>query len=169
MRTIDALTGESFDEISDLNLSGITLSCECEGETTGWRCTTLEGVSQWPGEVFELNDILMAMCPDCANICEVDINVNNITEETYELTFVLGDIRLAAEEAAEGTIRQFNERIEEAVGLDPNRLASCTTCGEPVYPKDKTEGSDAPEIGWQYYECSGCGEQFAPWTMEGKR
>jgi hypothetical protein len=163
---LDALT----EDLAARDLTGVAIICGCD-ESTLWRTNSLDGVSRWHGEVFEMPEAgrLLAMCPDCANIRNVGIRPCIKDDERYTLRFELGEIVLAAEDAAEGTMSMFNRRLEEAVGLDPDRLISCFECTEPLYRADKTSGPEAPEIGWEYYECSACNARFNPTRVEGRQ
>ena len=39
---------------------------------------------------------------------------------------------------------------------------NCPTCGAPLSEADKTTGPEAPEVGWEYYECPDCGARNRP-------
>ena len=38
----------------------------------------------------------------------------------------------------------------------------CTQCGSEITDENRHSGPEAPEIGWEYYECPDCGHRMRP-------
>lgn len=43
---------------------------------------------------------------------------------------------------------------------------TCPSCDSPLSEEDQYSGPDAPEVGWEYYECPNCGGRSHPQLVE---
>lgn len=146
------------DDTLDVLVDEIQVVCECGMEVT---FESKQGLSRWRGMLFGENGTLLGLCPECEDIRYATAESQS-EESAVTGQVVLDEVAMSGEDAASGTTRSFSRRLDELVGLDPDRLTRCSECGACILPDHKQQGPDAPEIGWEYFECPDCAHKMRP-------
>lgn len=131
----------------------VTLRCSCGHETTvaGPQYETHFTVLQ--------DDPLIVRCRDCED--EYRAKLIQEGEPRYPLIVKCTD-RIAwvdSTASMQNIVRDDTEEINSY---------PCPECGKLLWDAHYHENSEAPEIGWEYYECPACDKRFRPKQVEDK-
>lgn len=68
-------------------------------------------------------------------------------------------------------LRRVDDGFQNSEGVlfsvfGPTVSLDCPTCDDELWKLDFECGPDAPEVGWEYYECPDCGERVRPDAVE---
>lgn len=145
----------------------LRFACECSHQTEYARAAEAEFIYY-----HETADKFTAECPACntarpAKVLKgaftgqmlVCVSTGHFTDNpTAEPT---GEARYW-----DSTTTTFENTLSPVEMADGVFIIRCGECDELLSPEDQHEGPDAPEVGYEYYECPACGGRTHPDTAE---
>lgn len=135
------------------------------------RYETVSTLEQDGGEVtyHQNTDLYAAICPSCSTPRPVKVGTFDWDDIGTEFCLTLGSFEDGYTPFETGLDTQYDlARTDFSDVANPVYIArqrfdpTCIRCGERLTETDRKTDGNAPELGWEYYQCPECGEQMRP-------
>jgi predicted RNA-binding Zn-ribbon protein involved in translation (DUF1610 family) len=114
-------------------------------------------------------DLYAARCPSCGDARPVKVGTFNWDDIGREFCLAFGAFEAEYQPLAASLDSDYDpNRTDFSAVANPAYIARqrfdpiCIRCGERLTEEDKRTDGNAPEVGWEYYECPACGHTMHP-------